>query len=412
MIAFAAAAAALVLAALAFLLPPLLRTLRTPELTPEGSNLAVLRDQLRELDADLARGVLAGEQHAAARAELERRVLEEAAGAPSPAAPARGSGRLVAVLLAVTLPAVAAGLYAWLGNPAALDPVKRMGMTAEEADNRRKMIDLANKLAARMQEKPDDPKGWVMLGRAWQMLGRFPDSVRAYEKAVVLAPADDDVLLEYAEAAAMAQDGRLDGKPLLAVLQVLKRQPGNQKALAMAGSAALQNNDWKEAIGFLERLRRQIPGDTDFAKAVDAGLAEARAELARPAAGGSQVVAGGARAAAGPRVEGRVELAAALVAKASPEDTVFIFARAAEGPRMPLAILRKRVRDLPASFTLDDSMAMAPGMNLSAFPQLIVGARISKSGNATPGSGDLEGSSAPVKPGASGVVVVIDRTVP
>jgi cytochrome c-type biogenesis protein CcmH len=404
MIAFAAAAAALVLAALAFLLPPLLRRMRSPELTAEGSNLAVLRDQLRELDADLARGVVAPDQHAVARSELERRVLDECAGGVATAAPGRGSARLPAVILAIALPAAAAGLYAWLGNPAALDPVKRMGMTAEEADNRRKMIDLANKLAARMQEKPDDPKGWMMLGRAWQMLGRFPDSVRAYEKAVLLAPTDDELLLEYAEAAAMAQDGRLDGKALLAVLQVLERQPDNQKALAMAGSAALQNNDWKEAIGFLERLRRQIPGDSEFAKAVDAGIAEARAELAKPAGGGA--------AAAGARVEGRVELAAALVGKSSPEDTVFIFARAAEGPRMPLAILRKRVRDLPAAFVLDDSMAMAPGMNLSTFPQVVVGARISRSGNATPQSGDLEGSSAPVKPGAAGVVVVIDRAVP
>jgi cytochrome c-type biogenesis protein CcmH len=404
MIAFAAAAAALVLAALAFLLPPLLRRMRSPELTAEGSNLAVLRDQLRELDADLARGVVAPDQHAVARSELERRVLDECAGGVATAAPGRGSARLPAVILAIALPAAAAGLYAWLGNPAALDPVKRMGMTAEEAENRRKMIDLAHKLAARMQEKPDDPKGWMMLGRAWQMLGRFPDSVRAYEKAVLLAPTDDELLLEYAEAAAMAQDGRLDGKALLAVLQVLERQPDNQKALAMAGSAALQNNDWKEAIGFLERLRRQIPGDSEFAKAVDAGIAEARAELAKPAGGGA--------AAAGARVEGRVELAAALVGKSSPEDTVFIFARAAEGPRMPLAILRKRVRDLPAAFVLDDSMAMAPGMNLSTFPQVVVGARISRSGNATPQSGDLEGSSAPVKPGAAGVVVVIDRAVP
>lgn len=404
MTAFAAAAALLLLAALALLLPPLLRSPRTPGLTAQGSNLAVLRDQLRELDADLARGVLGPDQHAAARNELEGRVLEEAEGAPSQGGERRAAGWRLALVLALALPATAVMLYAWLGNPAALDPVKRMGMTAEEADNRRKMIDLANKLAARMQEKPDDPKGWVMLGRAWQTVGRFADSVRAYERAVALAPDSDEVLLEYAEAAALTQDGRLEGKALLAVLQVLKRQPGNQKALAMAGSAALQNNDWKEAIALLERLRRQIPGDTEFAKAVEAGIAEARAELAKPASGKS--------AAAGARLEGRVELSAALAGRAAPEDTVFIFARAPEGPRMPLAIVRKRVRDLPASFVLDDSMAMAPGMNLSAFPRVVVGARVSRSGNAMAQSGDLEGNSMPMAPGASGLVVVIDRVVP
>jgi cytochrome c-type biogenesis protein CcmH len=404
MILFVAAAALLSLAALALLLPPLLRGPRVPALTAQGSNLAVLRDQLRELDADLARGILGPDQHAAARAELERRVLEEAEGPPARAGQARSGGTRVALALALALPAAAAALYAWLGNPAALDPVKRMGMTAEEADNRRKMIELANKLALRMQEKPDDSRGWVMLGRAWQSVGRFPDSVRAYERAVSLAPEDDEVLLEYAEAAALAQDGRLEGKPLLAVSQVLKRQPGNQKALAMAGSAALQNNDWKQAIALLERLRRLIPGDTDFSKAVEAGIAEARAELSKPAPGNS--------VAASASVAGRVELSAALAGRAAPDDTVFIFARAAEGPRMPLAIVRKRVKDLPAAFTLDDSMAMAPGMNLSAFPKVVVGARISKSGNAASQSGDLEGGSAPMAPGASGVVVVIDRVLP
>jgi cytochrome c-type biogenesis protein CcmH len=407
MIAFAAAAAALVLAALAFLLPPLLRRMRAPELTAEGSNLAVLRDQLRELDADLARGVVAPDQHAVARSELERRVLEEGAGNASPAGPGRGSARLPAVFLAIALPVAAAGLYAWLGNPAALDPVKRMGMTAEEAENRRKMLELANKLAARMQEQPDDPKGWMMLGRAWQMLGRFPDSVRAYEKAVMLAPADDEVLLEYAEAAAMAQDGRLDGKPLLAVLQVLKRQPDNQKALAMAGSAALQNNDWKEAIGFLERLRRQIPGDSDFARAVDAGIAEARAELAAASRAGGT---GATSAPAG--IEGRVEIAPELASRMGPDDVLFVFARAAKGPRMPLAILRRQARELPLRFSLNDSMAMAPGVTISAFPQVVVSARISRTGSATPQSGDLEGSSRDVVPGARGVLVVIDRVVP
>lgn len=404
MIVFVAAAALICLAALALLLPPLLRGSRAPALTVQGSNLAVLRDQMLELDADLARGVLGPDQHAASRAELERRVLEEAEGAPAHTFEARPGGRWLAVVLALALPVVAAGLYAWLGNPAALDPVTRMGMTAEEADNRREMIDLANKLAVRMQEKPDDPRGWVMMGRAWQSVGRFADSVRAYERAVALAPAEDDVLLEYAEVAALAQDGRLEGKPLLAVAQVLKRQPRNQKALAMAGSAALQNNDWKEAIVLLERLRRLIPADTEFARAVEAGIAEARAELAKPAVGNT--------AALGARLEGRVELAAALASRAAPEDTVFIFARAAEGPRMPLAILRKRVRDLPAAFVLDDSMAMAPGMSLSAFPRVVVGARVSKSGNAAAQSGDLEGSSAPTAPAAAGIVVVIDRVLP
>ena len=114
----------------------------------------------------------------------------------------------------------------------------------------------------------------------------------------------------------------------------------------------------------------------------------------------------------GAAVAGTVKLSPALTAQVAPTDVVFIFARAAQGPRMPLAILRKQVKDLPAAFSLDDSMAMTPEMKLSGFPSIVVGARISKSGNAVPQSGDFEGLSAPTSAGASGVSVVIDRTLP
>ena len=114
----------------------------------------------------------------------------------------------------------------------------------------------------------------------------------------------------------------------------------------------------------------------------------------------------------GRTIAGTVKLAPALASKVSPTDTVFIFARAVDGPRMPLAILKKQAKDLPVAFTLDDSMAMTPNFALSNFPSVIVGARVSKSGNATPQSGDLEGLSSAVKIGATDLAVVIDRTLP
>ena len=116
--------------------------------------------------------------------------------------------------------------------------------------------------------------------------------------------------------------------------------------------------------------------------------------------------------AAGASLDGTVSLSGALVGKAAPTDTVFVFARAAEGPRMPLAIMRFQVKDLPARFHLDDSLAMSPAMTLSKFPEVVVGARVSKSANATPQSGDLQGISPIVKVGAMGVAIVIDQVVP
>ena len=139
---------------------------------------------------------------------------------------------------------------------------------------------------------------------------------------------------------------------------------------------------------------------------VQASIAEARSLAGSPI--GRAQVARPAPARDGNRVSGVVRLAPELAGKVAPGDTIFIFARAAEGPRMPLAILRKRASDLPAEFTLDDSMAMAPQMKLSAFPRVIIGARVSKSASATASPGDLQGLSAPVKVGAKSVNVVID----
>jgi cytochrome c-type biogenesis protein CcmH len=157
-----------------------------------------------------------------------------------------------------------------------------------------------------------------------------------------------------------------------------------------------------------------------IAASIDNSIAEARAlgglgdalASAAPATGGTSSTNAAAAKSPGATIAGTVKLAAALQGKVSPTDTVFIFARAADGPRMPLAILKKQVKDLPVAFTLDDSMAMAPNLALSNFPSVVVGARISKSGNASPQSGDLEGLSPTIKVGMNGVSVVIDRALP
>jgi cytochrome c-type biogenesis protein CcmH len=148
-----------------------------------------------------------------------------------------------------------------------------------------------------------------------------------------------------------------------------------------------------------------VPADSEDARTIRENVAEAQS---RAGAGGP---AAPAKAPVVAKLAGTVTLAAGLKGKASPDDIVFIFARASEGPPMPLAVLRKRVRDLPVSFALDDSMAMAPSLRLSAFPRVVVGARVSKSGNAVPQPGDLQGASGVVANDASGVKVVIDAVV-
>ncbi len=203
----------------------------------------------------------------------------------------------------------------------------------------------------------------------------------------------------------MAQGRTLQGEPEKILLRALTIDPDNVKALLLAGTAAFNRSDGAAAVRHWERVLELLPAESDMIQRVQASIAEARSLSGSPS--GKAQIAKPAQAQGG-RVSGMVRLAPELAGKVAPGDTVFIFARAAEGPRMPLAILRKRGSDLPAQFTLDDSMAMAPQLKLSAFPNVVIGARVSKSANASPQPGDLQGLSGPVKVGDGKVSVVID----
>lgn len=402
MIAFLVAAALLLAVALAFLLPPLVKRMSAGGPSGSAANLSVYRDQLAELEADLARGTISADQHAQAKLELERRVLEEVGNGSQAAAASRRRNWIVAGIVGVAVPSVAVILYLLLGQPAALDPVVRLGMTEQEAAERRKMLDLTAQLARKMQSRPDDVIGWTMLGRSYLALGKPAESALAFSRAAQLKPQDAGLLADFAEALAVAGRGSIGPQAVEVANRALALDPQNAKALALLGTAAFEIKDYRKAIALWERLLKLAEPGSEYQRAVQGGIAEARAALAASAQ----------PKAAGAKVTGRVDLAAALKAKAAPDDTVFIFARAANGPRMPLAILRRQVKDLPTDFSLDDTMAMAEGLQLSAFPLVVVGARVSKSGSATPASGDLEGSSAEVKPGTSGIAVLIDRVRP
>ena len=287
------------------------------------------------------------------------------------------------------------------------------------------------KLAAKLEQEPGNAEGWVVLARTYYVLKRFPEAARAFEKAVALAPDVPDLLADYADTLGAAQGGNLQGKPMELVQRALKLDPTHWKALALAGTAAFEQKDYRKAVEYWECLKPTVPPDSDIARSIDASIAEARQLAGLPAgpvASAPPPPAASTRAPAvaatpaptsattpampGASVSGSVKLGASVASKAAPTDAVFIFARPAEGSRMPLAILKMQVKDLPASFTLDDSMAMTPTMKISSFPDIIVGARISKSGSAMPASGDLEGLSKPLKAGTTGITLVIDSALP
>ncbi len=405
---FLIVSALLLMGALLFIVPPLLRKPSAQGVSRKAVNIALYRDQIRELEADLQSGTLNPEHHEKARRELEARLLEDV-GTDDTAADRPRLGRASAVMLGLALPLCAVAIYLVAGSPQALVPgqgVDARGgpeheVTAEQIE------EMVKRLATHLQNNPDNVAGWLTLARSYNALGRFDQAASTYASAAKQSPNDAQLLAEYADTLAMVQ-GRLQGEPEKLIARALQINPDNSKALALAGSLAFDNKNYSKAVEYWEKALRLAPPDSEFARSVNASLAEARTlgQASVPAAPRSASTA----AAAG-SVKGVVKLAPELAAKVAPTDTVFIFARAAEGSRMPLAILRKQVHELPITFLLDDSMAMAPGINLSSSPQVVVEARITKSANATPQPGDFQGLSARIANSASGITVVIDREV-
>ena len=290
---------------------------------------------------------------------------------------------------------------------------------------------MVDALATRMKERPDDAEGWTMLARSYVILGRFAEALPAYRRASELQPGNAGLLADYADASAASRGTIVNPESERLVAQALAIDPQQPKALALAGTLAFERGDFAGAAARWQKIADQLPPGSEMAQQVQASIHDARqraagsaaspgaasspsrvaaaasAPTAPGAAGGVPTTAGAAAAA----VSGTVTLAPALSASAAPDDTVFVFARASEGARMPLAIQRARVADLPLSFTLDDSSAMSPAARLSGAQSVIVAARVSKSGNAMPQPGDLIGESAPLAPGSRGLSIRIDRVV-
>ena len=388
----AAAAAA---AVLLVVLRPLVTRRGAARLSRREANISIYRDELRELDADLAAGTLAREDYERSRLELEARLLEDVA-AEEPAA-TRPAGQRAALAVGVGLPLVALIVYLVAGNPGALAPHPAMPDAAQiEA--------MLTRLAAKLEENPGDIEGWKLLGRSYTVLGRYPQAVAAYAKAAERAPRDAQLLADFADALAMAHGQRLAGEPERLIERALEIDGNNLKALALAGSAAYERQDYARAAQLWGRMLPLVPAESEDARSISENVEEAR-RLAGIGAAPAKA------AKAHPGVRGTVRLAPALRKQVKADDIVFVFARAAEGPAMPLAVLRARAADLPLQFALNDSMAMAQGMTVSAHPRIVVTARVSKSGSAKPAPGDLQGASGPVANDASGVAVTIDSVV-
>ena len=427
---FIVAAVIMVVVGLVWILPPLLRGGARQRIDRAAVNLGILKDQLADLEADRVRGAIGEEQYAATKADLQQRVLEETqTDSGTEVLKPSWRGRVTAAVVVVVLP-IAAGLtYLRSGDLGAFDPLMRQGVDAAHRMGNEDMEQAARRLAERLQKEPDNANGWSTLARTYYSMGRFAEASAAFEKLVELIPDDASLLADYADALAMTQGRRIAGKPRELVDRALRIDPLQWKALAMAGTDAFERQEYKEAVALWEKLYESLPAEAQMKQQLAGSINEARqrggmppmaAVAAAPAAPAAPMAAPAAPAVAKApakaavavaKVGGTVALSAELRTKVAPEDTVVIFARPAEGPRMPLALLRVQAKDLPKSFSLDDSMAVAPEFKLSNFKEVVIGARVSKSGGMMPQKGDLEGVSERVRLGGQ-VKVTIDRVLP
>lgn len=436
-----------IVAALMFILPTLIkgRQGKITALERQTANIAIYRDQLAELEADLSNDVLSKEQYEKSKQELQKRMLQDVSvsgvGSDIRISPNKTRGLVTAVVVILAIPLTAVSLYMTIGDTRGLLPQSQLANATQfHSENMAGMPQghaeinsVVDNLVARLQDNPEDIEGWVMLGRTYAIMGKFQEASATYGKLVEMIPDNAQLLSDYADVLAMTNNGSLIGRPAELINQALSVDPEYPKALALAGTVEFEKENYEQAANYWQKLLGLIPQDSQLATSVSNSIDQAKSLAIKGKEGQPVQLAQNSKitsdlpheaaqavsetAAAGDsndpaKISGKVAISSDLINKISPNDVLFVFARAKTGPKMPLAILRLSAKDLPTTFSLDDDMAMTPTMKMSSFPEVVIGARVSKSGQAVPSSGDLEGFSQPVKLGAKDIMITIDQVVP
>ncbi len=433
-----------VVTALLFIIPTLLRNRDTQleYIEHDAVNITVYRDQIAELDNDLENDILTQEQYNKSKQELQQRMLQDVSEREKMIIKKNKKIHNIAIstFIALTLPLAAVFLYLVIGDTRGLLPQAQLanatqmnrGSGGDSPAGHDNFSSVLENLIARLEKNPEDIEGWVMLGRTYAIMERYTEASNTYAKLAELVPNNPQILSDYADVLAMKNQGSLAGKPTELIYEALRIDPQYPKALALAGTIEFEQEKFEQAAAHWEKLLEVIPADSQLANSVKTSIAEARllasggkgitTQQQAKATNSQQEIntqpekitsdAPVTTAPASLSVSGQVTISQELASKASANDTLFIYARAKSGPKMPLAILRLKASDLPATFTLTDDMAMTPTMKMSSFPEVVIEARISKSGQAVPASGDLQGFSDPVKIGNDAIAIVINKQIP
>ena len=274
---FAILATLMIVVVAILVLPPLWLGLRAPKTKTNRKemNLDIFRDQVADLEREKAEGNLSDANFEQAKAEVQRRLLEEIEPESAAETSSHGPSRKLAVVLLLLMPILAVTGYALLGNPRALDPTQTSAppkMTQEQING------MVAKLAEKLAANPDDLKGWLMLARSYKNLGRFEEAANAYSKAEKLVNEDPDLLASYAETIAMASKGKgLKGKPMQLVERALKLDPKHPHSLFLAGAAAMEAGENKKGIAYWETLLPQVEPGSEIDQMLRSGIDKMKA---------------------------------------------------------------------------------------------------------------------------------------
>lgn len=377
--------AALVLLALGLLIVPIWRQKTVLSVSHSQDNIAIARQRLAELKQQLVDAEISQSQYDQYYLELQQSLNDDLSSASETPA-LQGKGRWVVWLLLLLVPAVSVPLYLNLGDTLALEK-------AQLQQNATEIHDKIPGLIAHLQQNPSDLQGWLMLGKSYVFLQDYPKAAQVFAKLYQLQPENLEVILNYADNLAMSRDGQLAGEPAALIEKALTLEPNNNEALWLAGMAKMEAGDYQQALNYWQKLANQLPADAEGLGQVQAMIAEATAQANTP------------------KTEIAVKVTLDTTLKAQANQTLFVYAQAVTGPKMPLAIVRKQVSDLPLSININDSMAMQPNLHLADFKQLKIIARISKTGDASTQKGDLIGSTEISLPISQAVSITINQAV-
>ena len=386
----------LLILVLVLLLRPLFFPAKESATSRRQMNAAIYREELDKLELDRLAGTVDAESYEQAHAEMRQRLFQDTDEADDLAVLGSPKKTIIGVCIFVAL--LSAGFYFHLG-----DAPRVLAQNAEKPMTQESVEKMVAEFAAKMEKEPDNLKGWAMLARSYRILGRNTEAATAYARAGSFVDSDPQLLADYADVLAANAGGNFTGKPQQFINKALALDPNNLLALWLAGTAAFNAQNYKAAVQSWEKLAKQLPADTDEARAITASIAEARSKGGLPLATAPAISNQG--------VSGQVSISPELQAKVKAGDVLMVIARK-PGERMPVAVLKTAVTAFPISFTLNDSLAMSPNALISQLPEVSVEVRISKTGMAMPESGDLISAPQNMKVGTTNARLIINQVRP